>query len=1463
MILKKYDIFFSDGCEEKSRGNLLIKNPISKGDGIFLVTCCIPEGISSSRTRSDVPHFCFDQEHAEVLLRWDDDKLPPHSEVGEYMLIGVQANPADQCRFHVDQFCTPVALLKPTSGPLGILEMCSGAFGGWKRACDLISESCLQSFRVLSIDSCFDTAWHYAVGHSAVFTDAPASVPASCLSVSPHMVVCSDIASPEWISLAGLWGVEIATISPPCQPWSSAGLEGGLNTLDGATCAEAIGVCKMLRPRIILLEEVSGFAGHPDRSYITKLLHWAGYQVKFSKHVDAGQVCAAARTRFLMMAVRTADSCITPRDFQVWTAMAGVNPLSLGCVLDSDWTKDPRLTITQDIKDKASNPELLPPVKKRRLTPQETFENRCKPPCIKAPTIVASYGHQHDLPAVTLAKKGLLCHFVKHEGLDRFWHPIELLLMHCFTGSHLIATDGTSAYKHVGNMICTPHALLMLTEALNWLPHRAIAVDLNQVIQRLHDMHVTADSMHTIELKAGTHVSQHPIALLPSQIEFLDSYWGTDHGKHELPDGFLWTLNGLLPMVECPRTLTIEDSPIDLIQDSVEFLPVLCMDKPLLKIQIDRKVDLEQLARLWNGQFEFFWDNDQCLMCKGLQETKLPSEGVLLAFLRGTLFMLSRGDDVTAWIVASFEGTYFDVFGLCEPTDLVNAILIHDVPRVVQPRWNLTAMTYLAAFQKCQVVPFAKCDDSAFGFTCKGNQVDIGIVLAYWSTVLPTKLVDELGFRISLDRTDTQFRLEIIKGFATPDIPLFMLCSHIFVEAFNSVFRLISGDDCISIRVKLFDRIIWDDKFPGKWQLESFMMLVHSIGFWVHPTLRVLVFGRQVDWQMTLAQLKGTMSQLRIGFLLPLSGGGPTTKMSHKTQVKNAIAAVLLEEGYDLKWITDAVESLIDKVGVKELSKALSANRGTRLQIARRFLKECQIPLPEVKPSMTSQSAFIAKRARPNNMPNPAHYRAVEGSLVNEDGTPTPFISAFGGQLTGYHTIAPADATPWLKGTEVLSKDELILLIFGEHLVKIDRPHSRITLPCYDEHGSQVLISCTMVQYGDKKVVCHEGDGFQVDSQESTLIAMTVEYEDWKENWPEITKFTFRWFRQQSFLQDALINVWGRSFRRGKTATSPDDSTSVQVHMLIKNEHLVNTLKASGAAGMWATPKTKCGKIDQGWKLIWLDAKCDHQSAMINSAKVADGAGLVRVKGRYAIRIAKANFSSAWTTLFPGIAQPELLDATTTWKVESLPYGVTREMLGEWSKHVKWPVKPLRAVGPKAWVVGASSPPPTLHLYFNSAPVLIRELTAKQVPVNPIIAGPKPKMQRPLQELGPLRGDPWAGYNPINPPANTAATAQVGPTETKFQQQETRIAKLEETLKSVQLEQKQCQGAIKQVHSDLQQRDENIKSHLDSRLQGIKQEIDSSFTTAMKQQASSFEAGFLELKKLLVKRPRDEDNMET
>ena len=155
---------------------------------------------------------------------------------------------------------------------------------------------------------------------------------------------------------------------------------------------------------------------------------------------------------------------------------------------------------------------------------------------------------------------------------------------------------------------------------------------------------------------------------------------------------------------------------------------------------------------------------------------------------------------------------------------------------------------------------------------------------------------------------------------------------------------------------------------------------------------------------------------------------------------------------------------MMAKMGAKELSRVANAPNYEKLKIVKEALKNCDIPLPKIKPMLSSQVIIAAcsqenqdhDATNPFELPGPGRLFAQSGQQLHS------VHCAIWGNLAGYHCISPTDALPWLVMEDALSKDELALLIFGEMPHETKRPVQQITVPCHDEKGQRVLIACNL-----------------------------------------------------------------------------------------------------------------------------------------------------------------------------------------------------------------------------------------------------------------------------------------------------------------------------------------------------------------------------------------------------------------
>ena len=285
------------------------------------------------------------------------------------------------------------------------------------------------------------------------------------------------------------------------------------------------------------------------------------------------------------------------------------------------------------------------------------------------------------------------------------------------------------------------------------------------------------------------------------------------------------------------------------------------------------------------------------------------------------------------------------------------------------------------------------------------------------------------------------------------------------------------------------------------------------------------------------------------------------------------------------------------------------------------------------------------------------------------------------------------------------------------------------------------------------------GDGHKIDTDGTILKAITWRKEDWPEQWQEICQNPYKALRAFPGANELLVSVWGKSYRNKKATATANSADSVQVHCLLREDNFSTFLKLSGFNKLWLAPKSKEGKPHQAWKVIWLDPTTDLQAATVLATKIPDSAGLVCQNARLALRVPKASYEQAWTKLFPNVPVPADIETSRIFKIESLPFGVTNKMLNEWAVHNAWKLRPLRAVGPRSWLVGTGDNPPAGTLHFNGAPLLVRELHGRhQSWHNPIVAGPKPTQSRVQQPSNYVNG--FFQQDPPSP-ATTRTLCQV------------------------------------------------------------------------------------------------------
>lgn len=151
-----------------------------------------------------------------------------------------------------------------------------------------------------------------------------ASIPVRGRSGVTHLegtkIVAADVCELQRSDLvppgaSGDWRPSLLAGGPPCQPWSSAGLQKGFDDNRGQLVFEMIRLAEALRPRFVMMENVRGLltAGGPGAAYggalkaIQRAWEDAGFGIRWGLVNAADHGAAQRRVRLIMLGTADRD----------------------------------------------------------------------------------------------------------------------------------------------------------------------------------------------------------------------------------------------------------------------------------------------------------------------------------------------------------------------------------------------------------------------------------------------------------------------------------------------------------------------------------------------------------------------------------------------------------------------------------------------------------------------------------------------------------------------------------------------------------------------------------------------------------------------------------------------------------------------------------------------------------------------------------------------------------------------------------------------------------------------------------------------------------------------------------------------------------------------------------------------------------------------------------------------------
>lgn len=241
------------------------------------------------------------------------------------------------------------------------------------------------------------------------------------------------------------------------------------------------------------------------------------------------------------------------------------------------------------------------------------------------------------------------------------------------------------------------------------------------------------------------------------------------------------------------------------------------------------------------------------------------------------------------------------------------------------------------------------------------------------------------------------------------------------------------------------------------------------------------------------------------------------------------------------------------------------------------------------------------------------------------------------------------------------------------------------------------------------------------------VVALTAWKSDLAEDqWKAVLTQTFTTMRNMlgdHCAQDAITTMWGRSLRGHHGQANEATAVSVQVHATVTKEAFLPLLSKSGFCKIYANTQPESLTQLSGH---WIPG--DLAQVTTAAATTQQCCGLVKGKNSFGLRFASDAFPAAWQKINPNTPMPQHAGGEYTYKIEPLPFGLTGKNIQQCASLYSWHIQPIKAVGPKSWIVSTAQHPVDQLMLFNSQPIIARILPPRtQTRHQSVLAGPKPQ----------------------------------------------------------------------------------------------------------------------------------------
>eukprot|EP00438_Fugacium_kawagutii_P028107 Skav224952 [mRNA] locus=scaffold1186:117104:121789:+ [translate_table: standard] len=1485
------------------------------GKGDWAVDVLSPQGTSAWAAINSYMTWDHEERVGSAKLLWDVTVSQP-SNVHQFWLVHACGcdDFEDVHDYHIDSdtVVIPVGDGAVHQQRIRILEMFAGSYGGWGKAMQHFTKHFQLQHQTIAIENDLRLCCYYAVSHGVpIISGYEPMEPEAFMKLTKGCIVHADATSQCWLPPAGVWRPHVICMSSPCPPWSKAADCPGMHSMQGMIFPEAILVGKWLKPHIMLLENVAGVPQHEHFCYLVRTIQHVGYKIHWSGVIELSSTCPVNRPRWLAILTRVNCEHVDELAMQFMTSISSQGPLMYKSVLFNDLIDYNVLGITTEVKRILSNARYSPGPKKARVDPKSVFDSRCKNGWTTLPCFLASYGTQHHMVNES-NDRSCLTHLARiGDAEPRYWHPVEVFLHHQASGNTLLPINPIEAWRGLGNQIAVPHAAVLLHNALRML--RGVAWDhgIQEVECSLDNHRIHSGNMRIQQTMCGlwiTHQSDTVHDLTDTQIHGVKGFLSM-YGDSFMPEGYMWDVDGFqtlnasvhrgelnLSPITPP---TVIESPEDQVIEATAPMPIyvsirMSRDDVQARAWALSNVQPTSLPIVWKGLVLVDTEHDQkehddmdILKLVPSQEPHdaITQQAVVACWLERTLTIhtVEADSPMKPQILKHVaDCRLFDAFG--ELTGTQKSMMCDFCCDFFIRHMNVSCdlAFCMAAFQSClaNYQYFAGVDHWVVRIC--GERPAVATLVTVYANSLCGDDMFRLGRTFRIDYDDHGAFITFMPVDTRIPVPPRAFEHIMAVAVTKGLLDKMPKDNPQEVTFKWLGRPFWKGMIDRDLDAST-LETIFQLGFAPVTNFqcqRLVCLGKRLFGKIKDLDHVPEGRPIKIHLIGETWGGGGNgisngAKNQHKQQVKNSIATSLLEQGVDLTWVHQNVDRMIEALGVARVVPVAGQQPGTvRDSRISQLFADANLPLPPYpkRGVTTPQSLRVKQKKKALSIPNPTEYRINCDYLLNEDGSNTQQIQELRGQSTGTLLTSPQAAEPWIREGAKLSADELGMIVMGpsEECAKLSS--KPIVLPCFDVNNQQVLIHGVLYQLGEKHLKVKPWDTVKPTKEASKVCAITLWQTDWSpEQWKTALGRTHQFLKevlQSDGLDAAIENSWGRSLRKGKSVASVHDATSMQVHANINPDRFQDFLAASGFNRLWVIPKEDGGALTANYCVIWLQhLKQDMQKIQTTAAQAPKMSGLVRGRSSYGLRIPKESFNETWRRLFPDEEPPVDMPSSHVFRLEPLPFGTNAHTLKEWSALIRWPLRPIRALGATAWLVCTGELPPVEVLSWNGNPVLATKLPPKQVDRHQaIVAGPRASAVKQVPgdvsnsgTAPPGAKDPWAvwqaNHGQQSAPAGPPRQLQ-GPIEQKLSGQDARIKTLEDKMATLCGQQECTSQQLQALQAATAGVETRLSEQLTQAVSAVKQDLNQAFTTALNQQTSTFNDSLRDIKLLLSKSKR-------